>query len=103
MPAPVAPPRDRPSSYGANSDSLRAKYLTDTAKARAENDTPPRVAYHGWFQQPTEAKMDDDTLTAIGELRKRVEELEGELDALRMEMKEELGKLMMKVNRLEKP
>ena len=42
-------------------------------------------------------------MTAIGELRKRVEELEGELDALRMEMKEELGKLMMKVNRLEKP
>ncbi len=47
--------------------------------------------------------MDDDTLTTIGELRKRVEELEDELDALKMEMKEELGKLMMKVNRLEKP
>ncbi len=47
--------------------------------------------------------MDDDTLTAIGEVRNRVEELEDELDALKMEMKEELGKLMMKVNRLEKP
>ena len=47
--------------------------------------------------------MDDDTLTAIGELRKRVEELEDELDALKMEMKEELGKLMMKVNRLQLP
>ena len=33
--------------------------------------------------------MDDDTLTAIGELRKRVEELGDELDALKMEMKEE--------------
>ncbi len=42
--------------------------------------------------------MDDDTLTAIGELRKRVGEIEDELDALKMEMKEELGKLMMKVN-----
>ncbi len=47
--------------------------------------------------------MDDDTLTTIGELRKRVEKLEDELDALKMEMKEELGKLMMKVNRLENP
>ena len=45
--------------------------------------------------------MDDDTLTAISELQKRVEELRDELDALKMEMKEELGKLMMKVNRLE--
>jgi uncharacterized protein Yka (UPF0111/DUF47 family) len=45
--------------------------------------------------------MDDDTLAAIGELRKHVEELENELDALKMEMKEELGKLMMKVNRLQ--
>ncbi len=69
----------------------------------AWNDTRPRVAYHRWFQRPTGAKMNDDTLTAIGELRKRVEELEDELDALKMEMKEELGKLMMKVNRLEKP
>ncbi len=47
--------------------------------------------------------MDDDTLTAIGELRTRVKELEDELDALKMEMKEELGKLMLKVNRLEMP
>ena len=45
--------------------------------------------------------MDDDTLTAISELQKRVEELRDELDALKMEMKEELGKLMMKVNLLE--
>ncbi len=72
-------------------------------KHEAGNDTRPHVAYHRSFQQPAEAKMDDDTLTAIGELRKRVEELEDELDALKMEMKEELGKLMMKVNRLEKP
>ncbi len=47
--------------------------------------------------------MDDSTLAAIGELQKRVEELGNELDALKMEMKEELGKLMMKVNRLEMP
>ena len=72
-------------------------------KHEAGNDTQHRVAYHRSFQEPTEAKMDDDTLTAIGEVRKRVEELEDELDALKMEMKEELGKLMMKVNRLEKP
>ncbi len=45
--------------------------------------------------------MDDGTLAAIGELQKRVEELGNELDALKMEMKEELGKLMMKVNRLQ--
>ncbi|MCZ6862157.1 MAG: hypothetical protein O7I42_18105 [Alphaproteobacteria bacterium] len=45
--------------------------------------------------------MDDDTQTAIGELRKCVEELGDELDALKMEMKEELGKLMVKVNRLQ--
>ncbi len=45
--------------------------------------------------------MDDDTLTAIGELQKRVEELGNELDALKLEMKEELGKLMVKVNRLQ--
>ena len=44
--------------------------------------------------------MDDDTLTAISELQKRVEELRDELDALKMEMKEELGKLIVKVNRL---
>ncbi len=54
-----------------------------------------------WFRQPTEARMDDDTLTAIGELQKRVEGLENELGALKMEMKEELGKLMTKVNRLQ--
>ena len=45
--------------------------------------------------------MDDDTITAIGELQKRIEKLEDQLDTLKMEMKEELGKLMMKVNRLE--
>ncbi len=72
-------------------------------KHEAGNDTQPRVAYHRRFQYSTETKTDDDTLTAIGELRTRVEELEDELDALKMEMKEELGKLMMKVNRLEMP
>ncbi len=45
--------------------------------------------------------MDDSTLAAIGELQKHVEELENELDALKMEMKEELGKLMVKVNRVQ--
>ncbi len=44
--------------------------------------------------------MDDDTITAIGELQKRIEELEDQLDTLKMEMKEELGKLILKVNRL---
>ncbi len=44
--------------------------------------------------------MDDDTITAIGELQKRIEELEDQLDTLKMEMKEELGKLIVKVKRL---
>ena len=43
--------------------------------------------------------MDDDTITAIGELQKRIEELEDQFDTLKMEMKEELGKLIVKVNR----
>ena len=44
--------------------------------------------------------MDDDTITAIGKLQKRIEKLEDQLDTLKMEMKEELGKLIVKVNRL---
>ncbi len=97
MPAPVAPPRDRPSSHGPNSDSL----CPPPPKHEARNDTRPGIAYHRWFQQPTEPKMDDDTLTAIGELRKRVEELADELEVMQMELKEELGNLMVRVNRLE--
>ncbi len=75
----------------------------DVKSYEAGHDSRPRVAYHRCATPPMEAMMDNDTLMAIGELRKRVEELEEELDALKMEMKEELGKLMMKVNRLEKP
>ncbi len=44
-----------------------------------------------------EAMMDDDTLTAIADLRRRVEELEEELDLT----KTELQNLTMRVNRLE--
>ncbi len=44
-----------------------------------------------------EAGMDDDTLTAIADLRKRVEELEDELDLTKSELKT----LSMRVNRLE--
>ncbi len=44
-----------------------------------------------------EAMMDDDTMTAIADLRRRVEELEDELDLT----KTELQNLTMRVNRLE--
>ncbi len=45
--------------------------------------------------------MDDETLAAIGDLRRRVEELAEELDVMQMELKEELGNLMVRVSRLE--
>ena len=45
--------------------------------------------------------MDDETLAAISDLRRRVEELADELDVVQMELKEELGNLMVRDNRLE--
>ena len=46
--------------------------------------------------------MDDETLAAIGDLRRRVEELADELlDVMQIELKEELGNLMVRVSRLE--
>ncbi len=47
------------------------------------------------------AIMDDDTLTAISDLRRRVEQFEDELDTTKIEMKEGLVNLTMKVNQLE--
>ena len=45
--------------------------------------------------------MDDDTLTMISGLQRRVEKLEEELDATKTEMKGGLVNLMLKVNQLE--
>ncbi len=47
------------------------------------------------------AIMDDDTLTTISGLQKRVEKLEEELDTTKTEMKGGLVNLMLKVNQLE--
>ena len=45
--------------------------------------------------------MDDDTLTTISGLRRRVEKLEEELDSTKIEMKGGLVNLTLKVNQLE--
>ena len=45
--------------------------------------------------------MDDDTLTMISGLQRRVEKLEEELDTTKIEMKGGLVNLMLKVNQLE--
>ncbi len=63
----------------------------------AGHDIRPRFDYHRCATPPMEAMMDDDTMTAIADLRRRVEELEDELDLT----KTELRNLTMRVNRLE--
>ena len=47
------------------------------------------------------AIIDDDTLTTISGLRRRVEKLEEELDTTKIEMKGGLVNLTLKVNQLE--
>ena len=53
----------------------------------------------GSYEQPMEAKMDDDTQSAINDLRERIQDLMAELDLL----KNHFHELERRVNRLEYP